>query len=154
MSDTCMNHIERHWQALTVSTNELFNKGDFEKALSGYKNALYRAEVLNNNISECIRLKTPFVQVYIISCNNLANTYEELGNKEDAENLLKRVVYYLLHLTANKELNIDELQSELKRATLAYVNFLEKNDIVKSTQEKLFTVLKEQLLENDLIKIQ
>ncbi len=154
MSDTCMNHIERHWQALTVSSNELFNKGDFEKALSGYKNALYRAEVLNNNISECIRLKTPFVQVYIISCNNLANTYEELGNKEDAENLLKRVVYYLLHLTANKELNIDELQSELKRATLAYVNFLEKNDIVKSTQEKLFTVLKEQLLENDLIKIQ
>ncbi len=146
--------IERHWQALTVSSNELFNKGDFEKALSGYKNALYRAEVLNNNISECIRLKTPFVQVYIISCNNLANTYEELGNKEDAENLLKRVVYYLLHLTANKELNIDELQSELKRATLAYVNFLEKNDIVKSTQEKLFTVLKEQLLENDLIKIQ
>jgi tetratricopeptide (TPR) repeat protein len=154
MSDTCMNHIEKHWQALTVSSNELFNKGNFEKALSGYKDALYRAEVLNNNISDCIRLIIPFVQVYIISCNNLANTYEELGKKEEAENLLKRVVYYLLHLAANKELNIDELQSELKRATLAYVQFTEKNNIVKSKQEKLFTVLKEQLLQNDLIKIQ
>ncbi len=154
MSDTCMNHIERHWQALTVSNNEFFNKGDFEKALSGYKDALYRAEILNNNISDCIRLKTPFVQVYIISCNNLANTYKELGNKEEAENLLKRVVYYLLHLTKNKELKIDELHLELKRATLAYVHFLEKNKIVKSKQEKLFTVLKEQLLENDLMKIQ
>ena len=46
MSDTCMNHIEKYWQALTVANNELFNKGDFEKALSGYKDALYRAEVL------------------------------------------------------------------------------------------------------------
>lgn len=154
MSDTCMNHIERHWQALTVSSNELFNEGDFEKALLGYKDALYRAEVLNNNILDCIRLKTPFVQVYIISCNNLANTNEKLGNKEEAANLLKRAVYYLLHLTASKELNFHELQSELKRATIAYVHFLEKNDIVKSKQEKLFTVLKEELLENDLIKIQ
>ncbi|WP_422090736.1 tetratricopeptide repeat protein [Tenacibaculum ovolyticum] len=154
MSDTCMNHIEKHWKALTISSNEFFNKGNFEKALSGYKDALYRAEVLNNNILDCIRLKTPFVQVYIISCNNLANTYDELGNKEEAENLLKRVVYYLLHLAANKKFNIDELQLELKRATLAYVNFIEKNNIVKSKQEKLFTVLKEQLLENDLINIQ
>ena len=153
MSDTCMNHIEKYWKALTVSSNELFNKGDFEKALSGYKDALYRAEVLNNNISDCIRLKTPFVQVYIISCNNMANTYEEIGKKEEAENMLKRVVYYLLHLVANKKLNLDELQSELKRATLAYVHFTEKNNLVKSKQEKLYTVLKEQLLQNDLIKI-
>lgn len=151
MSDTCMNHIEKYWQTLTVSSNEFFKKRNFNKALSGYKDALYRAEVLNNNISDCIRLKTSFVQVYIISCNNLANTYEELGMKEEAESLLKRVVYYLLHLATNKKLNIGELQSELKRAMLTYVHFTEKNDI-KSEQAKLFTVLKEQLLENDLIK--
>lgn len=152
MSDTCMNHIEKHWQALTVSSNELFNKVKYEKALFGYKDALYRAEVLNKNISDCMRLKIPFVQVYIISCNNLSNTYLELGEKEEAENLLKRVVYYLLHLTANKEINIDELHSELKRATLAYADFIEKNNIIKSKQEKFFTKLKEQLLQSDLIK--
>ncbi|WP_200878587.1 tetratricopeptide repeat protein [Sphingobacterium sp. ML3W] len=144
-----MNHIERYWQALTVSSNEFFNKGDFEKALNGYKDALYRAEVLNNHIPECIRLNIPFIQVYIISCNNLANTYEELGNQEEAENMLKRAVYYLLHLTANKSLNIDEIQSELKRATLAYVRFSEKTGEGKVKQEQLFRTLKEQLLENN-----
>lgn len=126
MNDTCMNHIERHWQTLTVSTNELFNKGDFKEALFRYKDALYKAEVLNNHISECIRLKIPVVQVYIISCNNLVNTYEELGNQEESEKMLKRVIYYLLHLTANHALNIDEIQSELKRATLAYDRFCRK----------------------------
>ena len=151
MSDTCINHIEKHWQALTGSSNELFNKGNLKKALLGYKDAMYRAEVLNNNIEDCIRLKIPFVQVYIISCNNLANTYEDLGKKEEAENLLKRVVYYLLHLADNKALNIDEIQSELKRATLAYVHFSEKNNLEKRKQEKLFTVLKEQLLQDNLI---
>lgn len=153
MSDTCMDHIEKYWQSLTVSNNEHFNKGNFEKALSGYKDALYRAEVLNNNIPDCIRLKIPFIQVYIISCNNLANTYEELGNLEEAENMLKRTVYYLLHLSANKALNPDKIQSELKRATLAYVRFAEKNNTGKEKQEQLFRTLKEQLVENNLIKI-
>lgn len=148
-----MNRIERYWQALAVSNNELFNKGDFENALTGYKDALYRAEVLNNNIPDCIRLKIPFIQVYIISCNNLANTYEELGNLEESENMLKRAVYYLLHLIGNKALNISEVQSELKRATLAYVRFAEKNNVGKNKQEQLFRTLKEQLLENNLIKI-
>lgn len=153
MSDACMSHIERYWQALTVANNELFNKGDFKKALSGYKDALYRAEVLNNHITECVRLKIPFIQVYIISCNNLANTYEELGKLEKAENMLKRTVYYLLHLSGNKGLNMNEIQSELKRAALAYVRFTEKNNPGKTKQEQLFRTLKEQLVENNLIKI-
>ena len=151
MSDTCMNHIERHWQTLTVSNNLLFNKGHFETALSGYKDALYRAEVLNNNIADCVRLQTPFVQVYIISCNNLANTYEELGCLEDAEKMLKRVVYYLLLLINKKVVNSDEIQSELKRATIAYSCFVEKHDVIKSKQNRVFNDLKEQLMVHNLI---
>ncbi|WP_206365314.1 tetratricopeptide repeat protein [Sphingobacterium corticibacterium] len=146
-----MNHIERYWQALTIANNETFNKGDFEKALTGYKDALYRAEVLNNHILDCIRLKIPFIQVYIISCNNLANTYEELGKLEEAENMLKRTVYYLLHLAGNKKLNIDEIQSELKRAALSYVRFAEKINSGKVKQEQLFKTLKQQLVESDLM---
>ncbi|WP_243832716.1 tetratricopeptide repeat protein [Myroides indicus] len=144
-----MSHIEKYWRALTVSNNELFNNGNFEKALSGYKDALYRAEVLNNHIPDCMRLKIPFMQVYIISCNNLANTYEKLGKLEEAENMLKRTVYYLLHLASNVELQIDEVQSELKRATLNYLQFAEKTNIGKVKQEKFFTILKEQVLENN-----
>lgn len=152
MSEACINHIEKHWQALTTSSNTIFNQGNFEKALTGYKNALYRAEVLNNHTSDCLRLKIPFIQIFIISCNNLAHTYEELGKLEESENMLKRVVYYLLHLVANKKLNHNEIQSELKRATLNYVRFAEKNNTGKIKQEKLFTALKEQLEKNNCIK--
>lgn len=153
MSDTCMSHIERYWQALTISNNKLFNKGNFEKALVGYKDALYRAEVLNNHIPDCLRLNIPFIQVFIISCNNLTNTYEELGNLEEAENMLKRTVYYLLHLANKKKLNNNEIQSELKKAILHYIQFVEKTNIEKAKQEQLFITLKEQLIENHLIKI-
>ncbi|WP_440881483.1 tetratricopeptide repeat protein [Tenacibaculum sp. C7A-26P2] len=153
MSDTCVNHIEEHWKALTTESNNFFKKGNYKKAISGYKDALYRAEVLNNNISDCIRLKTAFVQIYIISCNNLANTFEKLNNKKETEKLLKRVIYYLLHLKTNKDLNIDSLQSELKRATLAYIYFRKKNNLVKKEDEKLFTEIKKQLIENNVINI-
>ncbi|MFD2909695.1 tetratricopeptide repeat protein [Flavobacterium ardleyense] len=152
MSDSCLNHVETHWKDLTAISNEYYNRNDFRQGLSGYKDALYRAEVLNNNISDCIRLKIPFVQIYIISCNNLANTYDELDNKEEAENMLKRVVYYLLHIAANKELNFEEIQSELKRASLLYVRFAEKNNLGIKKQEQLIRVLKEELLANNFMK--
>lgn len=153
MNDSCIQHIENHWKSLTVSNNEFFNQGHFQKALAGYKDALYRAEILNNNVEYCLRLKIPFIQVYIISCNNLANTYEDMGQKEEAENMLKRVVYYLLHLAGNPLVKSDELQSEIKKATLAYIRFVEKTDTQKDKQEQLFKVLKEQLKDNNFIKI-
>lgn len=149
MSDTCIRHIENYWKAKTTASNELFNKGHFQDALLGYKDALYRAEVLNNNLSDCIRASVPFTQVYIISCNNLANTYEELQKYEEAENMLKRVVYYLLHLSGNQDLDMNETQSELKRAALNYVRFVEKNNLGKAGQEHLFSELKERFIINE-----
>lgn len=148
MSDTCVKHIENYWKAKTTTSNKSFNKGDFKDALSGYKEALYRAEVLNNNFTDCVRVGIPFVQVYIISCNNIANTYEELHQYEEAENILKRIVYYLLHLEGNKILNSNEIQSELKRASLAYISFMEKNNLEKNRQEHLLKELKERFVVN------
>jgi len=148
MSDTCVKHIENYWKAKTTASNELFNKGDFQDALLGYKDALYRAEVLNNNFTDCVRVGIPFVQDYIISCNNIANTYEKLHQYEEAENILKRVVYYLLHLEENKILNSNEIQSELKRASLAYINYMEKNQLGKKRQKHLLKELKERFVIN------
>jgi len=124
MSDTCMNHIEGHWKALTDTANGRFRNGELEKALETYQEALYRAEVLNNHRQDCLRLRIPFVQVYIISCNNLANAYTELGRRREAEKMLRRVVYYLLHLSSGRE-EIDraELQRELRMASVALLGF-------------------------------
>ncbi|MBX2923202.1 MAG: tetratricopeptide repeat protein [Chitinophagaceae bacterium] len=152
MSDTCISHIENHWKALTAAANDFFNKGDFEKALSVYKDALYQAEALNNHQGDCLRVAIPFMQVYIISCNNLSNTYDELGQRKEAENMLKRVVYYLLHLSKQEEVKRDELQNELKKASVALLNFAGENGEEKRQQQLLIS-LKEQLAENKLINI-
>lgn len=151
MSDSCMCHIENHWKTLTVSANETFNKKEYENALKNYKEALYRAEVLNIHFKDCLRLEIPFIQTYIISCNNLASTYEELEAFEEAEDMLKKVVYYLLHFSGNNELNKDEIQAELKRATLALVAFTEKNKKAENNHKKLLRSLREQLIKDNLI---
>lgn len=128
MSDTCMSHIENHWKTLTITANESFEKGNLEQALLDYTDALFRAEVLNNHQQESLRLDIPFVQVFIISCNNLSATYEDLGNLDEAEKFLKRVVYYLLHITTLKTVKEDEIQRELKKAAILLLNFNKKYD--------------------------
>ena len=148
-----MHHIENRWKILTVSANKLFNKKDYNSSLESYKEALYRAEVLNNQFENCLRLNIPFIQAYIISCNNLAYNYEELGNLEEAENMLKKAIYYLLHFSGNTSLNKEEIQSELKRATLALVEFTEKNNKEKNSKEKLMSTLRKQLIKDHVIKI-
>ncbi|WP_062061231.1 hypothetical protein [Aquimarina longa] len=146
MSELCINRIENYWKTKTTTSNILFNKGNYKEALLGYKDALYRAEVLNINRADCIRDNIPFIQIYAISCNNIANTYEELKQYEESENTLKRLVYYLLYFTNDDCMNTNEIQIELKRATTNYINFVNKNSSDKKQQEILFTVLQERFV--------
>lgn len=147
MSENCMHHIENHWKRLTGSANRSFNNSDLKKALADYTEALYRAEVLNNNSSDCVRLKIPFVQVYIISCNNLANTYEDLKNQKEADKILKQVIYFLLYMAKSEEVDFDEIQSELKTATLNYVSFSKRSKTKFTQDDVLLHLLKDQYLE-------
>jgi len=152
MSDTCLMRIEDYWKDKTTASNELFNDGNFKDALVAYKNALSRAEMLNNNYTDCIRVGIPFLQLYVISCNNLANTYLELNKKNEAESLLKRVVYYLLHIARKGVIPKTEMQSELKRATLAYVRFTGKTDTGKVKQEQLFKTVDNAFFKTNKLK--
>ncbi|EHQ41222.1 undecaprenyl diphosphate synthase family protein [Myroides odoratus] len=126
MSDTCINHLERYWKTLTVSSNEKFNQENYLEALEGYKEALYRAEVLNNHWELCMRLKIPVIQVYIISCNNLAHTHEELQELHQAHAYLKRVIYFLIHLVEHIAITTESIQGDLKQALLAYADFKQR----------------------------
>ena len=144
MSDKCIIHIENYWKTLTETANDYYNKGDFKNAMTSYKDALYRAEVLNNYLPECLRLNIPFMQVFIISCNNIRNTYCELGQREEATKMLKRVVYYLLHLAGKEQTNKDEIRNELNRSTLEILNFAEKK-AGEMSGEELLKQIKEQL---------
>ena len=165
MSDTCVNHIENYWKILTEEANESFNEGNYEVALSGYLNALYRAEVLNSNFLDCVRLKVPFVQLYVVSCNNLANCYQEIKDLKNAEEMLQKVIYFLLYLyeknykKEKREISElenykkEEIQGELKKSVISYINFIQKNNLDTISKTIFLTYLKKRLITNNLENI-
>jgi hypothetical protein len=144
MSNTQIKHIEAVWKQKTTTCNELFDQRKFLEARNGYIEAMVVAETLNANSEDALRANIPFVQVFIISCNNLANTYEELGNLQEAEKILRRSLHFVLHLmNVYSEESIESLHlvNELKRTVLAYSNFcqkkgLESADVVKEAKDK------------------
>ncbi|MBF8148910.1 tetratricopeptide repeat protein [Winogradskyella sp. F6397] len=146
MSDISLNDIENYWKTKTKTSNKLFEEKQFKKALIGYKNALYRSEILNNHPSNCKKLKIPFTQIYLISCNNLVNTYKALGNLLEAENILKRKVIFLLHFKNSKYTDNDILESELRRASIAYFNFVEQLDPSKNKQTQFYKTLRSKIM--------
>lgn len=152
MNDFCITRIENHWKELTTSANTLFNDKKYNQALNTYTKALYKAEILNTQFGECTRLKIPTIQIFIISCNNLANTYLKLELLQDAEKMLKRSIFYLLHLVENERIDKDEVQAELKRASMNYIHFVEETKAGSLKHAQLLNTLKEKLLETDLIK--
>lgn len=143
MNDTCISHIEDHWKEQTSSSNKLFNHGEYEDALVGYEEALFRAGVLNNNYNDCLRDGIPFLQVYVISCHNMAYTYEELGLYKKAQRMLRKAIYFLLHFEKNKTLNQTEVESELKKASLAYFLFLKRTGLKAVKSDRLYQRLEE-----------
>jgi len=84
------------------------------------------------------------VQIYVVSCMNLAHTYMELADFESAERMLRRIIYYLLHLLEVGSFSDVGLLQELKRATLILMSFLAKQGKA-GEQELLLQELPEQL---------
>ena len=121
-----------------------FNQGKLNDVLNGYTEALIRAETLNSNEEDALLADIPFVQVFIISCNNMANTYEELGQLEKAEKMLCKSVYfvvYLLNHYSDERAESLHLENELKRTVLAYTNFCQQkkrkiDEVVQEVKEK------------------
>ncbi|MCG8900526.1 tetratricopeptide repeat protein [Tenacibaculum finnmarkense] len=148
MSNTCITRIENYWKIKTKNANDLFNQGNYNEALTYYTDALYRAEVLTKNTRTCNNVGIPFMQVYMISCNNLANTYKELGKPKQAVRMLKNYVYYLLHLIEKNKNDTQEIQLELRRATLNYFSFTEEIQYTNK-EDYLMLVLKENVLKNE-----
>lgn len=128
MSDACIIHLENHWKKLISEANESFSNKDYTSALHRYEEALFRGEVLNNYIDDCIRIGVPFIPIYLISCYNLSNTYLELGETEKAGNILKGTVHYLLHVSGKPNVHPELWQQELKKSGIYLLNFLKENE--------------------------
>ena len=146
MSKPCIQHIESVWKEKTGSANHLFNKGKFKEALTGYESALFNAEMLNDRRSEAARKGIPFMQIFAISCNNVAFTYEEMGEVESCKKMLERVVYYFLFLSRDGQADDAALQNELKRAFLTYKDFSGRYGLELQDQQKVFGAIREHFL--------
>lgn len=87
------------------------------------------------------------MQLYIICCNNLSNTYIKLGKLKDAE---KSIV---LPVVSDERcgLDSDEVQNELKRAGTALMAFGHDHRD-KQSREVIFRLMKEELTENEITK--
>ncbi|RQO74484.1 tetratricopeptide repeat protein [Pedobacter sp. KBW06] len=137
MNETFVKSIEKIWTTKITDSNDLFSQRLFSDALLGYKDALYQSEILNNNLETCSTTGIPYIQVYLLSCYNLANTYLELAQKENAEKLFKRAIYFLVHLF-ERDIDINEVQRELKRALTTYASFIDENNLDKQLVETLY----------------
>jgi tetratricopeptide (TPR) repeat protein len=137
MSESCIQHIASVWKEKTNAANQFFNEGNFKKALLVYEEALFRAEVLCSNKLKTDRLGVPHKQIFAISCNNIAYTYEEIGEIKKGEKMLQRVVYYFLFLTKENQGNNSIIQKELKRALFTYIDFANRNNLEANGYQKI-----------------
>ncbi len=79
MSDCQIVATRNNWEKNTIIANKYFSDGIYSEALSRYLSVLKIAEQLNHFSQDCKRLNIPFIQLFIISCNNLSNVYTVLG---------------------------------------------------------------------------
>lgn len=146
-----LKHVEAAWKSRTTASNALYNESKFEESLVGYEQALARAEILNNYMEAAIVFGIPAIQTFVISCNNIAFTYEKLEQIEKGAAMLKRAIYFLLIKSKNTRLNADEIQRELKRALLNYLDYAERNAMALNDVDKVFTDIQEELHTNKAI---
>lgn len=98
-----------------------------------------------------IGIGIPSIQTFVISCNNLAFTYEKLGRFVKGATMLKRAIYFLMIKSKNCQLNGNEIQAELKRAMLNYLDYAERNALELNDVDKVFSDIQDQLETNKMI---
>lgn len=144
MKTNSPQRIEEAWKAKIEASNEQFNAGKFKDSLTGYTEALCHAEALNSRLNEVLPSEIPITQIFALTCNNIAFTYEGMGQPEKGAKMLKRVVYYLMHLAENRKVDSREIQSELTRAVLNYTRFASRNGLSVKDAAKVFEHIREQ----------
>jgi len=131
MSKADLVEIENRWKEFTVSGNDLFNQGVFEDAIALYVSALTEAEKLASSANQCLAYDIPIVPVFNISCQNISNAYQEVGDISRAEVMLRRAIFFITHLTEQEELSAkaqETVQRELPKRIVAYVDFCKKTN--------------------------
>lgn len=71
---------------------------------------------------------------------------------KNAEEMLQKVIYFLLYLY-EKNYKKEEIQGELKKSVISYINFIQKNNLDTISKTIFLTYLKKRLITNNLENI-
>ena len=82
----------------------------------------------------------------------MANCYQEIKDLKNAEEMLQKVIYFLLYLY-EKNYKKEEIQGELKKSVISYINFIQKNNLDTISKTIFLTYLKKRLITNNLENI-
>lgn len=66
--------------------------------------------------------------------------------------MLQKVIYFLLYLY-EKNYKKEEIQGELKKSVISYINFIQKNNLDTISKTIFLTYLKKRLITNNLENI-
>lgn len=141
---TPSSEIEADWKARTAAGNVLFAAGRAKEAVADYAAALALAGTLNRR-SDCPQAAIPSVQIFIISCRNLAHAHLALGMVAEADAFMRRSVHFLIHLIeeeATEPALARMAQRELGRAMMAYAAFAHGTNLAPQSEE-LFRILRQ-----------
>ncbi|WP_010250609.1 hypothetical protein [Myroides injenensis] len=122
MSSTCLLFVQKAWNTKTKQAQQALQKGATSEALYLHLEAMIRAEVLQQNLLKCICNGIPICKCYTQTCIDLANTYQMLKDKKNAERHLQKAKYYLNLLSSNLsqnlsvKLQINELKKDVESA--------------------------------------
>jgi hypothetical protein len=130
--------IEEKWKHITSTSNTYYHEDKFTEALGGYQKAHLYAKSLNDKYRDCQEQEIPYYHIFIISCHNLSNVYQELNDHKQSEKMLLRNIYYVFYLVDEGRENNLLLNSIMSKVVFAYQEFL---DFTKQNQEELKSIL-------------
>ncbi|MCW3464530.1 tetratricopeptide repeat protein [Chitinophaga nivalis] len=122
---------EDTWKTHTDAGNRLCQLHRYPEGIPYYEQALATAETLLTEIDTVYQVaEIPVIELYIISCNNIAYCYWELNDLESSESYFLQSLEKMEALSKSKQVSQyvqHKALRELTRVAVAYLDFCKKS---------------------------
>lgn len=117
---------EAIWKTCTEEGNALFSEREYVNALEQYVRAFEIAtELLDVHAQAYFDAGIPVVPLYVISCNNLANTHWEMGDLEEADTCFLKPLHAVKAITQDMDTRDTIRYKALREVTRVMVTYLD-----------------------------
>ena len=96
---------EGQWERLTIEANDFLNDRKYIAALDKFQNAFHLVEKMIDNEITSMEEQPDLLDLYIMACYNVANSYWKLGELDLAEYYFHKAHYQVLKITQKLDEN-------------------------------------------------